>query len=254
MLREIARALRSKRLTRADGGHAPSGVALPPAALRMGGAHFLDNEVFVATAKRDVARLAEHGLTRDSALLDWGCGAGRLAIGVIETWGGIARYDGVDVQKDLVSWATRHLARDSIAFTHVDLANARYNRNGRAEHRIPGDASSYDALYGYSVLSHMDDAELGDYLREIRRLLRPEAFAWLTAFVEDGVPEVSENPEGYGPIAWEGALHCVRFERTFFESMARSAGLEVSHFEHGQETDGQSLYVLRPALGRVTVA
>lgn len=213
----------------------------------MGGAHFLDNREFVATARRDVARLADEGLTRDSGLLDWGCGAGRLAIGVIETWGEMARYDGVDVQKDLITWATRHVARPSMTFTYVDLANARYNREGRAERRIPGSTASYDAVYGYSVLSHMDADELGDYLREIRRVLKPGGFAWVTAFVEDDVPEVSENPAGYGPISWEGALHCVRFDRTFFESKVRSAGLEVGSFEHGQETDGQSRYVLRPS-------
>lgn len=212
----------------------------------MGGAHFLDNAELVASARRDVARLAEHGLTRDGNLLDWGCGAGRLAIGVIESWGGIARYDGIDVQRDLITWATRHVAREGIAFTHVDVANARYNRGGTPDRRIPGASAAYDALYAYSVLSHMDAAELADYLCEIRRLLKPGGFAWVTAFVEDGVPDATENPAGYGPIPWEGALHCVRFERGFFESTARSAGLAVSRFEHGQETDGQSSYVLRP--------
>jgi SAM-dependent methyltransferase len=214
----------------------------------MGGVHFLDNAAFVASAKRDVARLIEEGLTRDSTLLDWGCGAGRLAIGVIETWGGIARYDGIDVQRDLITWATRNVARDSITFTHVDIANARYNRDGSPERAIPGDTASYDALYGYSVLSHMDASELADYLHEIRRLLAPEGFAWVTAFVEDGVPDATEKPDGYGPIPWEGALHCVRFDRAFFETTLRSAGLAIRHFEHGQETDGQSLYVLRPAV------
>lgn len=214
----------------------------------MGGVHFLDDAAFVASAKRDVARLAQQGLTRDSALLDWGCGAGRLAIGVLETWGGIARYDGIDVQKDLVTWATRHVARGSIAFTHVDISNARYNRNGSPERRIPGGSSTYDAVYGYSVLSHMDASELAAYLREICRLLKPDGFAWVTAFVEDGVPDVSENPAGYGPIPWAGALHCVRFERAYFDSVASSAGLRVHLFEHGQETDGQSSYVLRPSV------
>ena len=37
----------------------------------------------------------------------------------------------------------------------------------------------------------------------------------------------------------------MRFERGFFEGMVRDAGLEVETFEHGQETDGQSLYILR---------
>jgi hypothetical protein len=91
----------------------------------------------------------------------------------------------------------------------------------------------------------MDASEVSHYLAEIRRLLKRDGFAWLTAFVEDGVPDVTENPHGYGAIPWAGALHCVRYDRRFFESMVRSAGLEVDQFEHGQETDGQSMYVLR---------
>jgi hypothetical protein len=37
----------------------------------------------------------------------------------------------------------------------------------------------------------------------------------------------------------------VRFDRRFFEGLVAGAGLEVEDFTHGQETDGQSLYILR---------
>jgi ubiquinone/menaquinone biosynthesis C-methylase UbiE len=215
----------------------------------MGGQHFLDNTELVKTAKRDVQRLADHGLTKESRLLDWGCGAGRLAIGVIETWGGIAFYNGVDVQKDLILWDQRHLARPGIRFTYVNLANARYNPDGSPVLQIPGDDGGYDALYGYSVLSHMDTKEVHTYLAEIRRLLSPNGFAWVTAFVERNVPDEEENPTGYGPLEWKGALHCVRFEQSYFERLIAEAGLRVDLFEHGDETDGQSLYVLRHASG-----
>ena len=58
------------------------GLPLPPIELRMGGAHFREDSDFVAAAIRDVALLQRHaGLTRESRLLDWGCGAGRLAVG-----------------------------------------------------------------------------------------------------------------------------------------------------------------------------
>jgi SAM-dependent methyltransferase len=246
-MRSAVRTLRSQRLRRSTDGVSPAGVPLPPRAFRMGGKHFLDDGEFVQAGRRDVARLAEHGLTQESRILDWGCGAGRLAIGLIETWGTIARYDGIDVQRDLVDWASRHVARGSIRFELVHNRNARYNRGGSPERAIPGEDASYDALYGYSVLSHMDSQELTAYLTEIRRLLNPTGFAWLTAFVEDGVPDESENPEGYGPIPWEGAHHCVRFSRDFFESAVRQAGCDIDVFIHGQETDGQSLYVLRRA-------
>ena len=64
----------------------------------------------------------------------------------------------------------RHVARDAISFTHVDIANARYNRNGSPSERSREQLRD-DAIYGYWVLSHMDASEVADYLAEIRRLL-----------------------------------------------------------------------------------
>jgi len=89
------------------------------------------------------------------------------------------------------------------------------------------------------------DEDTAAYLGEVSRLLKPGGRAFVTAFVEEGVPDVEENPAGYGPLEWSGPLHCVRFDKAFFEGMVRAAGLEVDSLEHGQETDGQSLYILR---------
>lgn len=66
----------------------------------------------------------------------------------------------------------------------------------------------------------------------------------LTAFVEDDVPDWTENPDDYGTLTWAKPLHCARFERNFFYQLMDQAGLQVQHTEHGQETDGQSLFVL----------
>lgn len=90
--------------------------------------------------------------------------------------------------------------------------------------------------------------ETRPYLDEIRRLLRANGFAFITAFVEEGVEDEAENPIGYGPLEWSGALHCVRYERGYFEGMLADAGFVVDTYEHGRETDGQSLYVIRPRI------
>jgi hypothetical protein len=46
-------------------------------------------------------------------------------------------------------------------------------------------------------------------------------------------------------LDWKGRLHCTRFARWHFEDHVNAARLAVDRFEYGQETDGQSLYVLR---------
>lgn len=221
-------------------------IPLPPRRLRMGGAHFKKDPAFVRLAVRDVRTLQRKaGLTADSRLLDWGCGAGRLAVGVKHRLGHVADYHGVDVQPELVAWAQEHLADEHTRFTLVDQHNARYNPGGTETFDIPAADASVDVFYSYSVFSHMLTEDVAGYAATIGRILAPQGRAVLTAFVEDGVPDCVENPEDYRALDWQGALHCVRFDRHFFERTLREAGLAVEEFVHGQETDGQSRYVLR---------
>ena len=234
-------------LPRTHHGVSSAGVKLPPTVYRMGGAHFRQDDAFVSSAVAEVERLEkEIGLSTSSRLLDWGCGAGRLAVGVVEKMGRIDLYHGVDVQKHLVDWAERHIGnRPGFTFTHVDLANARYNPGGAQQRTIPGGTADYDGFYAFSVFSHLMEDDTAAYLGEVSRLLRPGGRAFVTAFVEEGVPDVEENPVGHGPLEWSGPLHCVRSR-----AAARRGGWSATRPRgrlggQGQENDGQSLYILR---------
>lgn len=221
-------------------------VPLPPPKLRMGGVHFRSDEDFTRGAKRDVRSLIDlAGLTKSSRLLDWGCGAGRLAVGIRLEFGRIADYHGVDIQPRLLNWAAKNLTAPGFRFTLIDVAHRHYNPTGELTDRTlqtPDD--SVDIVYAYSVLSHLPGGDVEQYLKAICRALVPGGKAWFTLFVEDDVPTEVENPAGYGPIEWKVPLHCVRFQREHFEQMCQKAGLTIDHFEYGQETDGQSLYVV----------
>ncbi len=90
----------------------------------------------------------------------------------------------------------------------------------------------------------MVPADSAQYLREFARALMPGGRAFLTCFVEESVPDFSENPTDYGAVKWKGRLHCARYKRSFFEGLVANSTLRVWEFEYGRETDGQSLYVL----------
>lgn len=221
---------------------------LPPGKYRMGGQHFKDDDAFIRTAVRDVKRLERFaGLNENSRLLDWGCGAGRLAIGVREHFdsGRIAEYHGVDVQPELIEWASANLTAPGFRFTCVDVSNERYNPDGQPDRTIAAGPGSVDVFYAYSVFSHMNDDDTPAYLRLIGQALSAQGRAFVTCFVEEGVPAWEENPDGYGPLEWKGRLHCTRFERRHFEDHVAAAGMAVDRFVHGRETDGQSLYILK---------
>ncbi|MDD4627888.1 MAG: class I SAM-dependent methyltransferase [Candidatus Peribacteraceae bacterium] len=225
------------------------GQTLPSRNLRFGGVHFQDNEAFLSAGERDARRLIEWcNLTEKSAIMDVGCGTGRLAIGIMSVLKTIRRYEGVDVSPTAVEWCTRHLtpAHPAFRFTLINVQNERYNPAGGAratDFRLPFDDGSFDVIQLYSVFSHMRSPDVRSYLREFARLLTPQGSVFLTAFTEEGVADEEENPQNY-IMEWKGALHCVRFSDKFFRQMVEEAGLKIARTTHQSDTDGQSALLL----------
>jgi SAM-dependent methyltransferase len=226
------------------------GRTLPARHLRLCGDEFRDDGFFLRSAHAEADRLVRHsGLGRDSALLDIGCGVGRLPLGVLDQVGEIRRYCGVDVSRVAISWCNRHIAEThpTFSFLHVDVRNDRYNPAGTdagSTVALPLEPSTFDIVYAYSVFSHTELQDLDGYMLEFRRLLRPQGRVFVTLFVADDVPDVTVNPRD-SERAWTGPLHCVRYRREFIESRLARAGFTVESASIGTETDGQSGYYLR---------
>ncbi|HKY37291.1 MAG TPA: class I SAM-dependent methyltransferase [Polyangiaceae bacterium] len=228
-----------------------AGQVLPPSELRFCGLEFKDHAYYLKSARLEVARLVKHcGLTRASRVLDVGCGSGRLAIGILVELPGIERYTGLDVHRPSVDWCLQNLQarHPALRFVQLDVMNERYNPTGSdisAGVSLPVDDASVDVINLYSVFSHMTYGDVVHYLAALRRAIAPTGRMFLTAFVEDEVPNFSINPAHYRE-EWDGALHCVRFERTFFEDMLREAGFRLIELVHGRETNGQSALYVAP--------
>lgn len=228
-------------------------LPLPPTRLRAGGTNFRADTDFLATATREATRLvADAGFSRPLRVLDLGCGAGRLAYGLIEIDAPIARYDGVDVMAPQIDWCVQQVTRrhPEYRFTTIDVYNERYNPGGAraaSDTALPLESASYDVAYAYSVFSHLLSADVRAYLVEFARLLVPGGIAMVTGFIEEDVPDEMVNPPGYLEEAWGGPLHCVRYARAYIATMARDAGMAVERFEHGEEANGQSRLILRRA-------
>jgi len=251
----------------------PLTLPLPPVRLRAAGAHFRDDAAFLASAVAE-ARLivaeahrvvaeaeaeskgepAAQPAARDVpprflSILDVGCGAGRLAYGLIAAEAPIGRYEGVDVMAAPIDWCAQTISpgHDAYQFRTIDVYNERYNPAGAkvaTDAALPFDDGSFDLVYAFSVFSHMLTADVRAYLLEFARLLAARGVVMITAFVEDGVPDEAVNPVGYQEIAWGGALHCVRFSRAHVEKMIEGAGLRIGRFDHAAAEDGQSRLIL----------
>jgi SAM-dependent methyltransferase len=248
----LNRLLRRTRLWLTPDHTVREGAVLPAPHLRFCGPEFKNDGYFLASARAEAERLASRCRLRPGGrVLDVGCGPGRLAIGLIDRGMEVAEFRGIDAHRPSIRWCARHLARRHPAyrFEHVDVRNPRYNPGGSASDgavRLPLPDARFDVVYLYSVFSHMLPDGVRGYLAEIRRVLAPGGVLFFTGFVEDGVPEVSENPRDYRQN-WAGPLHCVRYERGFLTRMLEDSGFRLERFDYGGETDGQSALYARPA-------
>ena len=226
-------------------------IQLPAKHLRLCGTEFEDDEHFIDSAIAEADRLVEYfGLNLRSCILDVGCGPGRLAIGILNRVGQVQQYSGVDIVRKRIKWCQRHIARQhsNFQFGHIDIHNPRYNPGGKpidAGFRFPFSDHQFDIVYLYSVFSHMVSDEVQVYLGEFQRLLKPSGKMFLTAFVEDAVPEMTINPKDYYRT-WKGPLHCVRYDMNFFGSLLSEHGFKIDYLERDWSADGQNcLYISR---------
>lgn len=98
------------------------------------------------------------------AILDWGCGAGRLS-----------RYlslmslsvTGIDIDADNVACCDRTLP--GARFVHIDLMPP-----------TPFPDGAFDLVIGLSVLTHLDEPVQDAWLAELRRITRPGALLMLS--------------------------------------------------------------------------
>lgn len=227
-------------------------LRLPPAHMRQCTTEFKDDEYFVASGESEVRKLIEHCvLSDDSRILEIGCGSGRLPIGLLSTSQPVLGYEGLDVDKGAIQWCKRWIGSEhsTFRFHHVDVHNERYNPEGvvRLDDGFQFDfpAKYFDVIYLYSVFTHMQINDIKVYLRECARVLAPTGKIFLTAYLEDGVPDVTINPPQYRQNT-RGPLHRVRLNRVYFRDLLKPLGLCMFRFDHRGEFDQQSgIYLAR---------
>jgi len=150
---------------------APDGMPMPPAHLIHKVVGHFDYDVFYRGGEtrfaylQEVIRRGGASLQMPAAVLDWGCGSGR----VLRQWrqlDGVQVY-GSDYNPDLVAWC-----REAFAF-------ARLSTNGLAPPlAFPDDC--FDFLYGISVFTHLDEPLQIPWIEELRRVVKPGGLILVT--------------------------------------------------------------------------
>ena len=128
------------------------------------------------------------GLTPEHAVLDIGCGGGRMAAALLyylsEAQGS---YVGFDVHKPSIEWCRKAIAprHPRFEFKFVDLDNPIYNasKHSATEFAFPYRENSFDFAIATSLFTHMFMDEVANYLRQAFRVLRPGGALFCTAFL-----------------------------------------------------------------------
>ena len=150
--------------TRAD-----DGLPLPPARLRAQvGPRHANSEFFLRSGREqaEIVRTLVHedgSAVEDlDALLDWGCGCGR----VLRNWSHLpprTQVAGCDINRKMVEWCAENLPFAEVAVN--DLAPP-----------LPYPDASFDLVYAFSVMTHLDEELQHAWSRECYRVLKPHGY------------------------------------------------------------------------------
>jgi SAM-dependent methyltransferase len=142
------------------------------------------------------------GLGRASAVLEIGCGLGRVAFPLRYVLDETGSYDGFEIVKRKVDFleSTFTRAHPNFRFVWANVRNTHYNPEGEAEaaeYRFPYADKSFDVVFAASVFTHMAPVNAAQYLAESARVLRPGGHCLFSFFLLDNYRPASQRPGAF---------------------------------------------------------
>ncbi|SHJ73782.1 Cyclopropane fatty-acyl-phospholipid synthase [Roseomonas rosea] len=169
--------------------------------------------------------LRELGLTWGDTprILDWGCGAGRLARYLIAHSG--ARVTGVDIDADNIAWC------------RANLPGGRFETVGLMP-PMPFEDGSFDLAVGISVVTHLKEEVQFAWLEELRRVVRPGGLVFLSIqgpvqFAYNGFPPHlfrQIERDGFLDLSVDDALDAVIEDKEYYRSAMQSRAYIVDRW------------------------
>jgi len=136
---------------------------------------------------------------KDKNVLDAACGAGYGSFHLSKT---AATVTGIDIDTGAVQYARKHYKAPNLEFSETDVT------------RTGLETGTFDVICSFETIEHLND--IGLYLNEIKRLLRPNGTYIVST---PKVPKTTHDPQN--------PHHTVEFSRKDFESLLRARFKEV---------------------------
>jgi SAM-dependent methyltransferase len=245
-LYELALAARA-RLVGKDADEAADGLPLPPARLRaqIGPLH-ADAPFFLRSGRRhaELIRdlLRENGTPVEElgAILDWGCGCGR----VLRHWAGLAgpRVHGCDIDPRMVEWCCTNLPFAEATTTELTPP-------------LPYPDSTFGLVYAFSVFTHLPAELQHAWIRECFRVLAPDGFLLLSTLGEyyaslDRLTESERRTFAAGDVVvlYErsaGTSLCSAYHPPEYVHRNLAAAFELLAFRPAGDEAGHDIHLVR---------
>jgi SAM-dependent methyltransferase len=165
------------------------------------------------------------------AVLDFGCGCGRVARQLIQQRPSPTRYLGIDLHRGMIEWCRRNLAPRArgFEFVHHDVFELAFNPNAVVTWRpFPVEDATFSLLLALSVYTHLNQDQAVQYLAETRRVLREAGVAITSWFLfekrEFPMMQEEQNALFINETNWTNA---VIFDRDWLLRSVRDAGLSI---------------------------
>lgn len=214
-------------------------------------------------------------ISEGDRLLEIGCGIGRDAINFLNSKPRISSYLGIDIIGPSIEWCSKNISRRDrrFKFHHFNIQDALHNPGGSLgmnQVRLPVEDSSIDKVFGWSVLTHLPEADIRSYFEEIKRVLSPSGSGFFSFFLVNEevllkAAEVNLTPfnlkfdhqisESCYVNDLANPLGAVAYKSPLVDQMLSEAGLErVGEFHKGSwsgywsdVSDGQDGFTFRHA-------
>jgi SAM-dependent methyltransferase len=166
------------------------------------------------------------------AVLDFGCGCGRVARQLIQQRERPKRYLGIDLHRGMIEWCRQNLAPHAVGFefVHHDVHNLGFNPAPGKPETMPFPAAddAFTLVQAFSVFTHLTQAHASYYLGEAARVLRPDGMLHSTWFLFDKQDfPMMQDFQNALYINDADPTNAVIFDRDWLREEARAAGLTI---------------------------
>ena len=123
-------------------------------------------------------------------MLEVGSGVGRDAISLTKILSPKGKYVGFDIIKPSIEWSQKNITKKhkNFKFYFYDINSQIHNSGGSiktTDIKLPAKDGSIDRIFLHSVFTHMFEKDIVYYLKEFRRVLKPDGLVLASFFVID---------------------------------------------------------------------